>query len=673
VVDAGWSDNSRVNRDTADLQLDPDTRLRFVMLLADLSSRFINLAPGDVDREIEDALRRVCELLGIDFAVLWQWSATEPREITPTHSYDVHKAYRPTDPLRQEAYPWTVEQMLAGRMVAVGTPDDLPAEAGVDRESARSTGILSNLTLPLAVGGAPPVGAIALNTLHAPRVWSDDVVKRLQLVAEVFTNALARKRADQALRESEETGRATFDQAAVGIAHVRIDGRWIRVNDKLCAIVGYPREELLGMTFQDITHPDDLEADLEFVQRMLSGEIATYSMEKRYIRKDRSIVWAELTVSLAQSAAGEPRHFISVVEDITERRRVEDALRDSESRLAAGADLAGLGYYEVDFTRGIAFFDDRMKAICGVPPDRGTGLQPLEFWVEHVHPDDRPRVMEQRRLLHDGTLDPLSVEYRYRHPVSGEKWLKHIGRVVERNAEGRAVRTGGVLRDVTEQRSAEEELRSLSRRLIRAQEDERALLARELHDDVTQRLAVMAIEAGRAEMVEPSGAQAQAMKAIRENLVRLSEDIHALAYQLHPSVLEELGLAEALRAECERRARQGYVVLSPNLEPVAADTVGRDAALCLYRVAQEALNNVVRHAHASAATVVLRQMDGGLLLAVRDDGVGFEPDGVKLGRSLGLASMRERVHLVNGTLDIESAPGRGTSVVAWVPAEGAPS
>ena len=115
------------------------------------------------------------------------------------------------------------------------------------------------------------------------------------------------------------------------------------------------------------------------------------------------------------------------------------------------------------------------------------------------------------------------------------------------------------------------------------------------------------------------------MRSVREGLVRLSEDIHSLAYQLHPSVLEELGLAEALRAECERRGRQGRLDLSVELDPLPA-VVGKDAALCLFRVAQEALNNVVRHAGARAASVTLRQMDGGLLLAVRDDGVGFDPE-----------------------------------------------
>jgi signal transduction histidine kinase len=160
------------------------------------------------------------------------------------------------------------------------------------------------------------------------------------------------------------------------------------------------------------------------------------------------------------------------------------------------------------------------------------------------------------------------------------------------------------------------------------------------------------------------------MATIREGLVHLSEDIHSLAYQLHPSVLEELGLAEALRAECERRGRHGSLEISLDLD-LPPSLPGKDAALCLYRVVQEALNNVVRHAQARAASVVLRHMDGGLLLAVRDDGVGFDPAGPKRGRSLGLAGMRERLQVVNGTLDIESAPGQVTSIVAWVPDEGA--
>ncbi|MBK7277428.1 MAG: PAS domain-containing protein [Betaproteobacteria bacterium] len=517
-------------------------RLDFESLVSDISSKFINLRPGEVDGEIEDALRRLSDPLGIDLAVLWQWSDLTPGIATATHVYTRQGVPAP-GPLHQAQFPWYAQELLAGRTVVLPSLDALPAAATVDRENARLIGVQSNLALPLAVGVSQSIGILGLSTVHAQRDWPPALVKRLQLVAQVFTNALARE-------------------------------------------------------------------------------------------------------------------------------RQEHRLLQNQARLAASADLAGLAFYEVDFRADVAHVDDRLRDLCGIPADRSQGLQALEFWMEHIHPDDRARVLKLRQQLHAGELERLSVEYRFPHPTRGERWIHHVGRVAQRDAGGRTLRSFGVLRDITEAKQAEAALRDLSRRLIRAHEDERALLARELHDDVTQRLAVLAIDMGRAELTAADGAQADVMRSVRAELVRLSEDIHSLAYQLHPSVLEELGLVEALRAECERRGRQGRLAVSMNLESVPA-VAGKEAQLCLFRVAQEALTNVARHAGTGRASVTLRRADGGLLLAVGDQGVGFDPTRPREGRSLGLASMRERLHLVGGTLDVESSPGRGTTVVAWVPALGA--
>jgi len=435
-----------------------ETRLEFETLLAEVSSRFVNLPPGEVDREIEDALRRVCELLGIDLAVLWQWSQAAPDLITPTHSYFAAGGPQPSEPMRQEQYPWTRQQALAGHPFFFASFDDLPPEAAVDRETFRLYGIKSALAVPLSVGGEA-VGILGLNALKAPRDWPDALVHRLQLVAQVFGNALARKRHELRLQESEEISRATSEQAAVGIAHVGPDGRFLRVNDKLCAILCYPREELLQLSFQDITHPDDLEADLNLLRQVLSGEIKTYSVEKRSVRRDRSPVWVNLTVSLVRTAAGEPRHLVSLVEDITERKRAEEALRTSEARLAAGADLAGLAFYEVHLARRVMYVDNHLRDLCGIPPDREQGLGALEFWMEHLHPDDRQRVFDGREDLHSGRADRFSVEYRYLHPTRGEVWFDHLAGVAARDDSGRATRTFGVLRDITGRRRAEEALR----------------------------------------------------------------------------------------------------------------------------------------------------------------------------------------------------------------------
>ena len=159
---------------------------------------------------------------------------------------------------------------------------------------------------------------------------------------------------------------------------------------------------------------------------------------------------------------------------------------------------------------------------------------------------------------------------------------------------------------------------------------------------------------------------------VHRGLVRLSEDVHALSYRLHPSILDDLGLAEALKAECEHVSRREPVRVEVELDQVP-DGLPNDVALCIFRVAQEALRNIARHAKASVAIVSLALKDGGLLLAIRDNGVGFDVDATQSRHSLGRAGMGERVRLLGGTFGIKSAFGQGTIVSAWVPLKAASS
>jgi signal transduction histidine kinase len=206
----------------------------------------------------------------------------------------------------------------------------------------------------------------------------------------------------------------------------------------------------------------------------------------------------------------------------------------------------------------------------------------------------------------------------------------------------------------------------LSGRLITAHEEERARLARELHDDVTQRLALLAIDAGREERNLPGPAGGSAMRTMRQGLVRLSEDVHALSSRLRPSILEDLGLIEALRSECERFSQTCSTQLEANAAEIP-ERLPRDVALCLFRVAQEGLRNIARHAGASRAQVRLQRLGGGLQLTVEDDGSGFDPAQQRGRTSLGHAGMRQRVKLLGGKIDIASRPGYGTTILAWVP------
>jgi formate hydrogenlyase transcriptional activator len=434
--------------------------LQFETLIADLSSRFINLPPGEVDREIEDALRRVCDLLGVDLAVLWQWSLAAPGVITPTHFYYAQGDPQLGEPMSEEHFPWFRREMLAGRMASASSLEELPAEAAVDRENARRFGVKSNLTLPLSVGGEPPVGALGLNTTRSERDWPDALVKRLQLVAQVLTNALARRRHELNLQESEGRLSLAADSAEAGLWTLDYGTGVFWATERARAIFGYLPDEVISLErLEASVHPDDRDLVRGAIERSArAGD--PVDVEYRIILPDDARVrWISSRGRPTLDSSGRPERLTGVSIDVTKHKSAEEAFRAGQARLEAAADLAGLGFYEVDFGRGTVFVDDRFRVLCGVPPDREQGLGPVEFWMERLHPDDRARVLDLRRELHEGNLERVNVEYRYLNPTDGEKWLHQVAHVTRRDAAGHTIMTFGVLRDVTESRLREEALR----------------------------------------------------------------------------------------------------------------------------------------------------------------------------------------------------------------------
>ena len=181
-----------MNRENANPFTELDERLRFETLLADLSSKFVNLPASEVDGEIMDAERRICEFLDLDLLVLWQLSGEAAGFFSATHPYSALQGPQALMRLHDYEYPWFKQQLMAIRIVGFSSLEELPEEAARDRESFRQLGIKSNLSLPLSVGGGPLIGAFCLNAMRATRDWPDALVNRLRLVAQIFANALAR-------------------------------------------------------------------------------------------------------------------------------------------------------------------------------------------------------------------------------------------------------------------------------------------------------------------------------------------------------------------------------------------------------------------------------------------------------------------------------------------------
>lgn len=248
----------------------------------------------------------------------------------------------------------------------------------------------------------------------------------------IATDISERKQAEVALVESEQRFRATFEQAAVGMAQVAPDGRFLRVNRTLCKIVGYSREELLICAFQDITHPEDLDADLHYLQQVLNGDIATYSMEKRYYRKDRSIVWINLTVALVRDTSGTPQYFISVVEDIDQRKQAQKKLGTEEQLLRKLLDLQEKERRLVAHDIHDGFMQDVVGAYFHLQAVHGAlDSDTVESKIEQVGSLLQKAIEEGRRLIRDLRpmgLDEGGVVEAIEHLIADEQ--KHAGLVV---------------------------------------------------------------------------------------------------------------------------------------------------------------------------------------------------------------------------------------------------
>ena len=288
--------------------------------------------------------------------------------------------------------------------------------------------------------------------------------------------------------------------------------------------------------------------------------------------------------------------------------------------------------------------------------------------------EDEAPVYDWRELKHwhiDPARLPAGSEIRFQPPSLWDEHRTLIATAISIFLLQAALLIGLAWQRIRRRR-AEGEAMTLSGRLITAHEDERRWLARELHDDITQRLAGLAIDAAKLSAGGLSPSDIETRRSIRGGLVQLSEDVHNLSYRLHPSVLDDLGLVEALKAECERVARVESVQVDVKTDRLP-QSMPKEVALGIYRVAQEALRNVARHAKASMVELSLALSDGGLLLTVTDNGGGFDPGAPARRPSVGHASMRERIRSLGGKLDIQSTPGMGTTVVAWVPIPKAPS
>ena len=377
---------------------------------------------------------------------------------------------------------------------------------------------------------------------------------------------------------------------------------------------------------------------------------------------------------LGAASSGQRRTFIAGNDEIADLSKAINAmltaLDQAHGRYAMAARAARVGVWELWKDSGAYYVDPEFLALLGYDAD--AGMPPgLDAWLAHVHPEDRERVRGELAAWSAGDAQEYVGEQRMLTRDGGVRWILVRGRAV-RDASGRVARFVGTNTDVTELKQAEESVRELTGALIKAQEMERARIARDLHDNVAQDLSAAKIASQTLldGVILPAPAVEGRFNALTDMLSRAIRAVREISYDLRPPDLEYLGLVQALQRLCDDFARTSGLPVDFAASGMEGVAVPQDVAINVYRVAQEALGNVRRHAGARQATVRLVESYPRLILRVKDDGRGFDvAEGLaRAGRTrrMGLAGMRERVGLFGGTLRIVSEPGKGCLLAAEV-------
>lgn len=345
-----------------------------------------------------------------------------------------------------------------------------------------------------------------------------------------------------------------------------------------------------------------------------------------------------------------------------QRTNAEAVLRESEKRFRVMANTTPSLIWMCDTRAEITYLNDRWIAFTSTNQDAGHGNP----WSSRLHPDDVKRVTET--IFHALKVQqPFSNEFRLRRSDDVYRWMFNVAspRV---NGDGSFAGFIGSIIDTTDQKLAQQALEKVSGQLIEAQEKERSRIARDLHDDICQRLALLSMELERVNR-SPSGLSkpvADDISQIRRQCSEIADDVQSLSHQLHSFKLDYLGVAAAIKGCCRELSKQHNVDIEFTASNVPMN-LPKDISLCLFRVAQEALHNSVKYSGTSRYTVELRGMSDRIQLKVNDSGAGFDVEEARKNRGLGLVSMQERVHLVSGSISVESKRGEGTTILVTVP------
>jgi PAS domain S-box-containing protein len=424
--------------------------------------------------------------------------------------------------------------------------NSLPEEAAVEREYLDRMGAVSVATLPLKAGDEL-LGGMSFVSTKRRVPWNEELVEQLKLLAEIFSNALACARA----LDARFWHTAIVESSDDAIVSENLDGIIMSWNVAAQRLFGYSEVEAIGKPITMLIPYELQQEESIFLEQLGAGE-GVQHYETVRITKGGKRVYVSLTLSLVRDSAGKSAGFSEIARDITDRKRTEQVLRESEDRFRLVANSAPMLIWMAGTDKLCTFFNEAWLSFTGRSLEDEVG----EGWVSGVHPDDMQRCLDLYTTSFDARVD-FQMEYRLKRFDREYRWIVDYG-VPRFESDGTFCGYIGSCVDITERKAAAESLQNLAGRLIHAQEEERARIARELHDDFSQSLALQCNDLEQLQKRLPElevGERARLLKMLKRSK-SMCADIRSLSHELHSSKLEFVGLVPAVSGLCEEIGEQ---------------------------------------------------------------------------------------------------------------------
>lgn len=478
---------------------------------------------------------------------------------------------------------------------------------------------------------------------------------------------------EQELQRTESRYRDILESQEELICRYLPDLTLTFVNGAYCRYFGASREDLIGRRFLDLLPPEDHGPVGEHVRDMLENA-RTIRYQHRVTRPDGSIRWQQWIDSPILDESGHLVEIQAIGKDITDMKLVEEELGRSRDRYALATSAALVSVFDYDFVAGHLYHDPILPLITG----RDIEGFERNDWLRLIHPDDVPAVLAAEREvlaeeIRTGKAAIPEVEFRILSPRREERWVSTRGSILFE--DGLPIRALGTIIDVTTRKRAQQEIergsreiQRLARHLIKAQEEERRRISRELHDELNQDIAALGIgiSAVRRRIGTEVRGAAEELAELQRQTAELAARVRGLSHRLHPTALEHVGLVGALRSLADEVQRESGIRMTLAF-PDAELGISGSISIGLFRIAQEALRNLALHSGSAVASIQVQRSGEALEMTVEDRGKGFDLASARRSGTLGLISMEERVRLLGGTLEVTTRPGGGTRIRVVLP------